>query len=109
MTIRNAVKINWILLDREFFSTAVTHQIKQKHQKFLMSAKKTKGIKNAIIQHVEGDRESISEYTIRSAFGHVELFTLVIIPKPNPKKSDIVDQYIVFATNIPRKKIFVIV
>jgi len=71
-----------------------------------MPAKKTPGIKKAIIQYVNGDRESISEYTIRSASKHVESFTLVIISKPNPKKSDVTDQYLTFATNIPRHKIF---
>lgn len=71
-----------------------------------MPARKTPGIKKAIIQYVNGDRESISQYRIHSASKHVESFTLVIIPKPNVTKSNITDQYITFATNIPINKIF---
>ena len=36
-----------------------------------MPARKTKGIKNEIIQYVEGNREMISEYKIKSASGNV--------------------------------------
>lgn len=104
--IRNGIKTRLVLLDREFFSTAVIHEIKQNHQKFIMPARKTPGIKKAIEEFVAGNRESISEYTIHSASKHVESFTLVILPKPNAKKSNITDQYLVFATNLPRKKIF---
>ena len=104
--IRNNIKIRLVLLDREFFSTAVIHEIKQNHCTFIMPARKTPGIKKAIEQFVSGYRESISEYRIRSASGHVESFTLVIIPKSNPKKSNITDQYVTFATNIPMNKIF---
>lgn len=104
--IRNNIKIRLVLLDREFFSTAVIHEIKQNHCTFIMPARKTPGIKKAIEQFVSGDRESISEYRIRSTSGHVESFTLVIIPKSNPKKSNITDQYVTFATNIPMNKIF---
>ena len=104
--IRNNIQTRLILLDREFFSTAVIHQIKQNQQKFLMPARKTPGIKNAIEQFVSGDRESISQYTIRSASKHVESFTLVILPNPNVTKPSITDQYVVFATNVPMNKIF---
>lgn len=104
--IRNNILIRLVLLDREFFSVSVIHELKQLGQKFLMPARKTKGIKNAIIEYVEGDREMISQYTIRSASGHVESFTLVIIPNPKPDKPNITDQYLVFATNIVRGKIF---
>lgn len=104
--IRNCIKIRLVLLDREFFSTGVIHELKQNHCTFIIPAKKTPGIKKAIISYVDGNRESISQYTIHSASGHVESFTLVIISKPNPKKSNLTDQYIVFATNIPTNKIF---
>lgn len=104
--IRNDILIRLVLLDREFFSVSVIHELKQLGQKFLMPARKTKGIKNAIVQYVEGNREMISKYKIKSASGHVESFTLVIIPNPKPDKPDLTDQYIVFATNITRGKIF---
>lgn len=103
---RNGIKICLILLDREFFSTGVIHEIKQNHDTFLMPARKTPGIKKAIEEFVSGNRESISQYTIRSASKHVESFTLVIISKPNSKKSNITDQYVVFATNVRINKIF---
>ena len=73
---------------------------------FIIPAKKTPGIKKAIISHVDGNRESISEYTIHGSSGHVESFTLVIISKPNVTKSNLTDQYIVFATNVTTNKIF---
>ena len=103
---RNNIKTRLVLLDREFFSTAVIHELKQDNRTFIMPARKTPGIKKAIEQFVLGDRESISEYTIHSASKHVESFTLVIIPKQNPKKSNITNQYVTFVTNIPMNKIF---
>jgi len=71
-----------------------------------MPARKTKGIKNAIARYFDGNREMISEHKIKSASGHVESFTLVILPNPKPDKPNLTDQYIVFATNITRGKIF---
>jgi hypothetical protein len=103
---RNDILIRLVLLDREFFSVSVIHELKQLGQTFLMPARKTKGIKNAIIQYVEGNREVVSEYKIKSASGHVESFTLIIISNPKPDKQNITDQYLVFATNIARGKIF---
>ena len=103
---RNEIKIRLTLLDREFFSAAVIHEIKQNHDVFIMPARKTPGIKKAIIQYVNGNRESISRYTIKSASGHIESFTLVIVPKNNVTKSNVTDQYVVFATNAPMSKIF---
>lgn len=104
--IRNDILIRLVLFDREFFSVSVIHELKQLGQTFLMPARKTKGIKNAIIQYVEGNREMVSKYKIKSASGHVESFTLIIIPNPKPDKQNITDQYLVFATNIARGKIF---
>ena len=104
--IRNCIKIRLVLLDREFFSTDVIHELKQNYCTFIIPARKTPGIKKAIIQYVDGNRESISQYTIRSASGHVESFTLVILPRPIVTKSNLTDQYITFATNIPTNKIF---
>ena len=102
----NDILIRLVLLDREFFSVSVIHELKQLGQMFLMPARKTKGIKNAIVQYVEGNREMISQYAMRSASGHVESFTLVILPNPKPDKPDLTDQYVTFATNITRGKIF---
>ena len=96
----NDIQIRLVLLDREFFSVSVIYELKQLGQTFLMPARKTKGIKNAIIQYVEGNREMVSEYKIKSASGHVESFTLIITPNPKPDKQNITDQYLVFATNI---------
>ena len=103
---RNCIKTRLVLLDREFFSTAVIHEIKQNHDTFIMPARKTPGIKKAIIQYVTGNRESISEYRIHSTSKHIESFTLVILPNPNVTKSNLTDQYMVFATNLRIKKIF---
>ena len=103
---RNDIQMRLVLLDREFFSVSVIHELKQLGQKFLIPARKTKGIKNAIIQYVEGNREMVSEYTMHSASKHIESFTFVIIPNPKPAKPNLTDQYLVFATNIPRGKIF---
>ena len=104
--IRNCIKIRLVLLDREFFSTAVIHELKQNHCTFIIPARKIPGIKNAIIQYVNGNREFISQYTIHGSSEHVESFTLVIISKPNVTKSNLTDQYIVFVTNVRMNKIF---
>ncbi len=73
-----------------------------------MPAVKTSIVKNAIMEYVAGKRAAISECKISSASGHVESYTLVIIPNPKlkPAKSEITDQYLVFATNMPKGKIF---
>lgn len=105
-TIKNNIMIRLVLLDREFFSTGIIHELKQLGQTFLMPARKTPGIKKAIIEYVNGDRKTISQYIIHDSSKHVESFTLVIIPNPRPDKPNITDQYVVFATNIPRGKIF---
>lgn len=102
---RNDIKTKQVLLDREFFSTAVIHELKQNRQTFLMPARRTEGIKKAIIQYVNGNRESISEYRIHSGSGHIESFSLVILPNPKPAKPNPTDQYLVFATNISRQEI----
>ena len=104
--INNGIKISLVLVDREFFTTGIISVIKQKNLKFLMPAKKNSRIKDAILQYVNGNRESISPYTIKSVSGHIESFTLVILPNKNArKKSNIIDQYVVFATNISPKEI----
>ena len=102
---RNEIKIRLTLLDREFFSAAVIHEIKQNHDVFIMPARKTPGIKKAILQYVNGNREAISEYRIHSSSGHVESFTLVIMPSLNPRASNVIDRYIVFATNVSPKEV----
>ena len=102
----NQIAINLVLLDREFFTVGAIHEIKQRHLRFLMPATRTAGIKKAITEFVDGQRESISRYTMTSSSGHVESFTLVIMPNRNPRrKSDLTEQYIVFATNIPAREI----
>ncbi len=104
--INNGIKIKLLLVDREFFTAGIISEIKQRNLKFLMPAKKNSRIKDAILQYVNGDRKSISPYTIKSSSGHVESFNLVILPNKNArKKSDIIDQYVVFATNISPKEI----
>ena len=102
---RNNITTKQVLLDREFFSTGTIHELKQNQHTFIMPARKTPGIKKAIIQYVEGNRKSISEYRIHSGSGHVESFNLVILLNPKPTKSKPTDQYLVFATNIKRAEI----
>ncbi len=70
-----------------------------------MPARKTKEIKKAIMEHVDGNRKAISQYRIHNLSKHVESFTLVIIPNPKPAKPNLTDQYLVFATNIAKGKI----
>ncbi len=71
-----------------------------------MPAKKTVRVKDVIIEYVDGNRKSISSYTITSASGHIESFSLVILPNKNArKKPNTIDQYIVFATNVSPKEI----
>ena len=102
---RNDITVKQILLDREFFSTAVIHELKQDNHTFIIPVRKTAGIKKAILQYVDGNRESVSEYRIHSGSGHVESFNLIILPNPKPTKPNLTDQYLVFATNIARRNI----
>lgn len=66
--IKNDILIRLILLDREFFSTGVIHELKQSGQTFLMPARKTKGIKTETMQYAERVTEKQShniEFVIR--------------------------------------------
>ncbi len=96
------------LVDREFFSTGVIHELKLTKKIFLMPAVKTLVVKNAIMEYVAGTRAAISECKIHSASGHVESYTLVIIPNPNPKlaKSEITDQPGICNKHAKRKNIW---
>ena len=67
-----------------------------------MPAVKNSRIENAILEYIKGKRGAVSEFSIKNKKRMRAEFTLVIIEKENPVKSDdIIDRYVAFATNMP--------
>jgi hypothetical protein len=99
------------LVDRAFFNSKTINMFKRIRQTFLMPAIKNTGIKRAIMEFIEGKRESVSEYTMYEGKEDRSCtFTLVILPKvgkfeENDDENDPISKYIVFATNIPKSYI----
>ena len=90
-----------VLLDRGFYSVDVMYVIDDAGFAFIMPAVKNCGIKNAIDEHVQGQRPAVSWYTVKSAEGRKFTLQLFISKKPKKPKSDsIYDQYHVFATTL---------
>jgi hypothetical protein len=105
-----SIDIYLLLLDRGFFSSSVINSLNKLHQTFLMPAVKNRGIRKAIMEHIEGRRKCISEYRMHSSSDSAEAsFTIVILPKKGSEKEEetdpATDRYIVFATNIPEGRI----
>jgi IS4 transposase len=103
------IDVSLLLMDREFFSARVINGLKKVRQTFLMPCRLTKGVKQAVMEHAQGKRETVSEHAIRGSGDDREVeasFTLVIFPKAGcEKEEDPLKRYIPFATNIPRGKI----
>lgn len=100
------------LVDRGFFNSKTIRMFKKIDQIYLMPAIKNAGIKGAIIEFIEGKRESISEYTMNEGKEDMSCtFNLVILPKVGKREEDEYNdkdptsKYIAFATNIPRRHI----
>lgn len=99
----NGLKISLLLMDREFFSSSVINALKRNGQRFLTPCVLHSGIKKAIQQYANGERELISQCTLTPSEGEPAEFTLVILPKAgcDDEERDPLKRYIPFATNIP--------
>lgn len=103
------IEIALELVDRGFFNSKTIMMFRKIHQIYLMPATKNTGIKRAIIEFIEGKRESVSEYKMNEGKQDLSCtFTLVILPKVGKREKEDDDEkdptsrYIAFATNIPR-------
>ena len=92
------------LLDRGFFGIQCMETMEKCGVLFLMPARKTGGIKDAIEEFKRGVRKEISKYTIKSANGQFT-FNLVIKKRLHEQKGERKWVYLVFATNVPRHRI----
>lgn len=102
---KNGIRTSLVLLDREFFSVGVISQLKKMHCTFLMPCTKRPAVKEALQEHLRGERRWVSECTITTYGGKSESFTLVIVPKRDSNDPDPLNRYVVFATNISSGKI----
>ncbi len=94
--------IGLCLLDREFYATDVMQAVRSLHRHFIMPAKKNAGIKRAIVQHAQGRRGDVSQYTMQSG-SEKFTFNLVLIRDDAGKKdgTNMFDRYRAFATSLP--------
>jgi hypothetical protein len=88
-----SIDIYLLLLDRGFFSSSVINSLNKLHQTFLMPAVKNRGIRKAIMEHIERRRKCISEYRMHSSSSDSAeaSFTLVILPKKGSEKEEETD------------------
>ena len=86
-------------MDREFFSVDVMNRLKKMRQNFLVPCRLNPGIKKALAEYDRHERKAVSTYTMGSE-DMGATFTLVILPKADPKSSKVEDKYIAFATNM---------
>ena len=99
---RSGIKLRLILADRGFYSVESINCLKEDGRRFLAPAVRNSRVVTAILEYCEGKRDAVSEFSIKNKDGIRAEFTLVIIEKENPVKSDnIEDRYVAFATNIP--------
>jgi hypothetical protein len=103
------IRVSLLLLDREFFSCKVINQLKRLRQPFLTPCRLTKGIKQALAEHIQGRRPVISRYVMKEGGSQDESsFTLVIFPKAGcdeKSEPDPLKRFIPFATNLPMDKV----
>ena len=93
--------ISLYLLDREFCATDVMQTITNCDKDFIIPAKKTDGIKDAIKELVEGKRDAVSRYTMRSSTGETYTFNLLLIKnKAKEKDENLFKRYFAFATSL---------
>ncbi len=105
----DCIRTSLILLDREFFTTGVIHELKLAKKKiFLILAKKTAPVKKATMQYHEGTGKSALECKIHSASKHVESYNLVIIPNPKSEKPDILGHIWCLQQTLKREKYCII-
>ena len=68
---------------------------------FIIPVKKTSGIKDAIKELVQGKRDPVSRYTMRSSTGQTYTFNLLLIKnKTREKDENLFKRYYAFATSL---------
>ena len=97
------VDVSLLLLDRGFFGSSTMNALKKLRQRFFMPCILTPGLKKALQEYVRGERKMISDYTLKPSEGEGASFTLLIFPKAGcqPKETNPLKRFILFATNIP--------
>lgn len=75
----DGVDVSLLLMDREFYSTAVVVRLNKLHQHFLMPCRMTPGIRAAMEEFRAGKRPTISNYIMRSGRGETADIRLIIV------------------------------
>lgn len=94
-----------ILADREFYATTLMLTLARAGLNFLIPAVRTSRIKNAIDEHLRGERGAVSEHSVKSGYDQTTFrYRLVIVKKTGVGRNGYVDDhrgYVAFATNLP--------
>ena len=100
------VKINLVLLDREFFSVDMMNRLQELGVNFLMPCRNTDNVVAALDEFARRKRGRISENVIENGLGSVPYSMIITERKAKKAKSDEPkEKYIGFATNQPTAKI----
>ena len=92
------------LMDRGFFGIRSMKTMEKCSVLFLMPARKTRGVQDALDEFRRGARKRISRYTIKSSDGQFT-FNLIIEKRMKTKRGKRQWVYLPFATNVPRHRI----
>lgn len=101
-----SIRIHTLLVDRGFNGVEVVNKLKLLRQMFLMPAKKTKGVKQAIIDYDRGKTSAVIDYTIKSAWNGRASCRLFMVKKKDALPTEpVVDRYIAFFANLTIERV----
>ena len=93
------------LVDRLFFSVAAMCEFGKADEYFLMYARLTPGIKKALKEYMEGRRDAVSEYIVKSGSAKFT-GTLAFVHKVKTKRDGTKEEVILpFFSNLPRNRL----
>ncbi len=95
-------KIGLVLMDREFFAMQTIDALNSRGIDYLMPARNTPGVAEALREFAEGTRNAVSEYVMHGRGKSASCFLSIVRRKgcqdPNAKPEE---KYIGFATSVP--------
>lgn len=95
------IRIEKLLIDREFYSVEIMNVLSRLKINFLMPAKKNERMKQMIADYHNHLIPKMTKFTIRNSQKEEASFDLMIYRKKDAKETDpIPEQYIAFATNM---------
>lgn len=100
------ISIDLLLIDRGFNGVEVVNKSKQLRQDFLMPAKKTMGVKKAILDYDKGKTSAVINYTIKGAEKKQASCRLFMVMKKDALPTDaVVERYFAFFTNLSVERV----